>query len=191
MNDLKLGQLINEARQRDAVHVAVAPVFAAESLLPGQPVGFVAAGDVEHVCSRGEPVGIVDPFLKAPVRKGERFWLFLFPGSITGLRHDWRHPAFAATEEPKPKPAENPAADSKVQSEAWLRVYAQKANCYDDAETAFARLIDGLKHNELSFYGSDLHSLYELDDADDLKFHAERYLGIEVNWDRFSFSCSC
>jgi hypothetical protein len=86
--DLGLGKLIIGEAHRDAVHVAVAPVVAQENLSPG-----------DHVDANGgwagERVGIVDPFLREPVRKGDRFWLFLYPGTVTGLRHMWTHPAFA------------------------------------------------------------------------------------------------
>lgn len=93
----KLGRLIDDGdRRRDAIHIAVAPVMAAELLAPGQPVGFVEPGNMELVGPCAERIGIVDPFLTASVAPGQRFWLFLYPGSITGLRHVWTHPAFSA-----------------------------------------------------------------------------------------------
>lgn len=95
MENLKLGQIINEEQQRDAIHIAVAPMTAAEKLFPGQHVSVIG---VEAWASAGTPIGVVDPYLKADVKKGQRFWLFLYPGSITSLRHEWTHPALADTE---------------------------------------------------------------------------------------------
>lgn len=89
----KLGQLCDDSDRRDAVHIALAPVIAACNLEPGQFVGLVngqATWNVETF------IGVVDPFLKDEVKKGERFWLMLLPGTITGLRHVWSHPAFKA-----------------------------------------------------------------------------------------------
>jgi hypothetical protein len=94
------GTLIEDGeRRRDAIHIAIAPVTAAERLLPGQHVGFVS-GDTEHVGVVNAPsrcLGIVDPFLRQAVEKGQRFWLFLYPNTVTSLRHYWTHPAFTAS----------------------------------------------------------------------------------------------
>jgi hypothetical protein len=92
--DLGLGQLITEPRGRDAIHVAVAPVKAAEDLPPGAHVG-LCRGTTDEVYETDEgAVGVIDPFLHQLVRKGERCWLFLYPNTVTGLRHVWSHPAF-------------------------------------------------------------------------------------------------
>lgn len=92
----QLGKLIEDGdRRRDAIHIAVAPVTAAEKLRPGQPVGLVG-DDREMVGTCNNTLGIVDPFLVADVDEGQRFWLFLYPNTITGLRHVWTHPEFQA-----------------------------------------------------------------------------------------------
>jgi hypothetical protein len=93
----RLGQFIDDGdRRRDAIHIAVAPVTAALRLTPGQHVGFVREGNLELVGPCDRNLGVVDPFLTEPVEPGRRFWLFLCPGTVTGLRHVWTHPAFAA-----------------------------------------------------------------------------------------------
>lgn len=83
-----LGKLIPEGAdaQRDAVHIAVVPMVAPRALKAGEPFA---------LNSTSTAVGIVDPFLPATVPAGARFWLYLYPGSITSLRHEWTHPAFA------------------------------------------------------------------------------------------------
>lgn len=177
---VKIGKLITGDEKRDAIHVAIAPVIAGYRLEPGTDVGFVAPDTVSAEAET--KIGIIDPFLRFGVNKGEKCWLFLYPNTITSLRHDWTHPAFGM---------EFPAPGSKEESERWLMNYAVRANCYDTPAEAFRRLIECLKSGELYFYGSDLHGLYELDDADELKRHAENYLGITINWGHFSFSCSC
>ena len=93
----QLGQLIEDGdRRRDAIHIAVAPVTAAERLAPGQHVGLAEEGNLELVGPCDNAIGIVDPFLAEEVEAGQRFWPFLYPGTVTSLRHIWTHPTFTA-----------------------------------------------------------------------------------------------
>lgn len=94
----RLGKLLDEhERRRDAIHIAIAPVTAAERLSPGQHVGLVRDG-IEFVGTVAEEdqLGIVDPFLTEPIEEGQRFWMFLYQESITSLRHYWAHPQFSS-----------------------------------------------------------------------------------------------
>lgn len=91
----QLGQFIDDGeRRRDAIHVAVAPVTAAVRLAPGQHVGLIEAGNTELVGPCDANIGVVDPFLMGDVEPGRRFWMLLYPGTVTGLRHVWTHPTF-------------------------------------------------------------------------------------------------
>lgn len=104
-----LGTIITEHERRDAIHLAVEPVTAGEELKPGQRVGMIGEG---VAASSMNPVGIVDPFLAESVLAGERFWLILFPGSVTSLRHVWTHPAFDDPKPPRPAVEWDESSDS-------------------------------------------------------------------------------
>lgn len=96
MSDTKLGILIKGEQHRDAIHIAVAPVTSDEVLIPGLDVALVE-GRSDKVGTTGAFIGIVDPFLKKePILPGQKFWLVLYPQTITSLRHEWTHPAFAS-----------------------------------------------------------------------------------------------
>lgn len=179
MTNVNLGETPKDQGYRDAVHVAVIAVKAAKTLKPGLRVSI----DKDGIASDGgEEVGIVDPFLRKPVLKHELFWLYLFPGTVSGMQHHWVHPSFLEKKDASP---------SKTKSEEWLRSYAIRMNLYDEPEEAFSRLIRGLLAGKLHARGSDLHGRHELYDAYELQGHAEAYLGIRINWDEFEFSCSC
>jgi len=118
MNNDDLGKLIEGEGHRDAIHVAIAPVTAGEKLYPGQHID--VGGEGKRAYKSGEPIGIVDPFLKEPVYDGEQFYILLYPNTITSLRHHWVHPSFGAESE------------SKVESESnaghvqWLKDFSEE-----------------------------------------------------------------
>lgn len=93
----QLGKRIEDGdRRRDAVHIAVAAVTAATRLSPGQHIGLVRADSMELVGPSEHNIGIVDPYLIGDIEEGQRFWMFLYPDTISDLRHIWSHPAFSA-----------------------------------------------------------------------------------------------
>ena len=93
MSDIQFGKIIYGYQQRDAVHVAVTPVEAGEAIDPGKWCYLKDGKAYPHTYWRdGERVGFADPCLSERVKQGETFWLWLKPGSITSLRHNWTHP---------------------------------------------------------------------------------------------------
>lgn len=114
-----LGSIITPNEKRDAIHLAVENVVAAHDLRAGENVGFIGS----EVGKCADPVGIVDPFLKRPVQKGERFWLVVYPRQITSLRHVWTHPAFPESEV-ETVAAVPVEADSAAVSRQWIEKYA-------------------------------------------------------------------
>lgn len=145
-----IGKKLKGGERRDAVHFAVAPVSAGAFLRAGERVKFVP-GSTDIVVSwdyADEPaIGIIDPFLAdCYVTEGDRVWLFLFPNSITGLRHEWTHPAFPA-QQPQPMVQEG---SSVAYSERWLRGFADKYH------GNYSEMIAGVQAGKGAFFGDDL-----------------------------------
>lgn len=114
-----LGSVLEGEASRDAIHIAIAPVVASHSMGAGDHIGLNDKGEADDEAA---PIGVVDPYLKGKVRKGQRFWLFLYPNTVTGLRHEWHHPSFNGPQEPKP---ERISHDTHlVKSKAWIAEHA-------------------------------------------------------------------
>jgi hypothetical protein len=92
VGDIGIGSLCAPDAKRDAIHFACAPVEAGHMLDPGDRV--VVKDGLAVQTHDQNWIGIVDPFLGETVKRGQRFWLILNPGSITAMRHAWEHPAF-------------------------------------------------------------------------------------------------
>lgn len=126
----------------------------------------------------------MDPYLRRDVAFGEQCWLFLYPGSITSLRHEWTHPAF-------------PAAEMVPQgnaSERWLRDLAEGVGI------TYARLLDGaedwVSSRERGEYGDYIigGSAMESESVpDEFWTHYENVTGKQVDEEHRGsfFSCSC
>ena len=173
-HEIKLGQLIdNPAQQRDAIHIAVAPVVAAQKLKPGQEVGFLGY-DTIHVGESDNPIGVVDPFLKRDVLPTQRFFVFLFPNTVTSMRHEWTHPAFVPTE-----------------SERWLREFAIDLELtYDELMQATK---DYLENGKIYCLGIDTPDRVWYDRTE-FWYHYEKVTNSELHEDRkedMFFRCAC
>lgn len=179
----KFGELIEgDMPPRDAIHVAAAPVTASETLSPGEHITFIQA-DCELVGrSKVAAIGIVDPFLQAPVKKGQRFWMFLYPNTVTTLTHQWEHPAFE-------KRMELMGRIKHGDSEDWLRRYAN-----EQLDTGYNALISGtrsyLKYDEYMVEGGKFEGI-DLDP--EFWYHYQRVTGEVVPTDKQHsfFGCSC
>lgn len=140
---LGLGAPITTHQNKDAIHIAVAPIMAAHTLIAGRHVGIDKLGRAtEH---EGEPIGIVDPFLKVTIEPGQRFWLFLYPGTITSMHHQWSHPSF--------QDGEQITRAVNSASEKWLREFAASVDAnYDEMMEVAATHCEGAE----SSYGEYL-----------------------------------
>ena len=181
-----LGTIIDEKAGRDAIHLAVEPAIAAQKLYPGQDVGFVEGG----VGPCANPLGIVDPFLKAPVQQGERFWLVVYPRQITSLRHVWTHPAFPEAAAPR-------STEDKAKSEMWLRNFCSTSDGPDyDTLIAVATLGESGESDYYKCYieGDYLHVGGQYAHGDippELWDHVEIVTGQKMGKRPSFFSCSC
>lgn len=176
-----LGKLVPESvTERDAIHFAVIPVQAACRLSPGQNIGKLADGRFGPNAPNN--IGIVDPFLQGRVSEDERFYLFLYPNTITGLRHVWTHPAFPA-ESFSPKAAET---CSREVSEAWLRTY-----CETNREFSYETLL----YSANQWRGDEYLTIHGSDASGEIPpqvfKHLEVVLGRQFPHPPAYYSCSC
>lgn len=184
-HEVKLGSLISGAEERDAIHIAVCPVVAAELLLPGERIGF-AEGSQTEVVRDPSGFGIVDPFLSVRLGKGDVFWAMLMPNTITSLRHEWTHPLFGE------KPI---VVTDKAASEKWLREFSETTGLsYEDVLGAAEDYI--VSGDVLVQYDQDdaRDAFYSLPSASEFWRHYSIVTGKEVpesDQDGCPFSCSC
>lgn len=179
----------NETR-RDAIHVAIMPVVCGDDRLsPGEPVKLIpnAIGHVGR-SDFNNCVGVVDPFLHTPVFMGEKFWMFLIPGTITSLRHEWTHPLIDTI--PASVPAE-PFSAEREASKRWIISFSDRWNLSCHELIYNAEIGNGYVVAE----GRDLHSAAELGEDHDLFWHhLEILVGKKFDLDhrgKFTWSCSC
>lgn len=194
MADPQFGRLVpaDFPDERDAIHIACAAVYATEDLNPGDHVGFVDKRQDHMGRSELAPVGVVDCFLPRPVKKGERFWVFLYPGTIQSLRHSWSHPSFDMRQQLIRAMEETPA---KKRMKEFARELSSATNYDGSGDTVtFEELIDRatqyVNGGEYWCEGGRFEGqgIYEefWDDFEELT-------GLKVpEGDRYSFfSCSC
>lgn len=177
-----LGTIIDEKAGRDAIHLAVEPAVAGMTLRPGEDIGFLDDGTAGIV---DKPLGIVDPFLKAAVKKGQRFWFIVYPRQITSLRHVWVHPDFS----PVAGQADTP---NKATSEKWLRDFVDQSDCpkYEEViALAMKHARDGGEYDNeyILVHGSDAHGQIPSEFWD----HLEVVTGVKAKYRANYFSCSC
>lgn len=187
----KIGKTFTQG-DRDAVHMAVLPVVASSNLKAGQDIGYVNGKTILE-----NPIGIVDPFLKEGVKKGEMFFMFMYPNSITSLRHSWTHPQVNDVIET--------IAPSKEESEKWLRDFISRSDCPDYDTLIAAASGEAIEecpgyedygggsyensNGSLFFSGRDAHG----EIPEEFWKHIEVVTGKKIPFEKkaSSFSCSC
>lgn len=182
--DTVVGKTLTDMVPRDAIHIAVAPVIAGCRLHAGQHVSFDYNSTDTVTINSATPIGIVDPFLTEVVEPGTIFWLFLYPNTITSLKHLWTHPAF--NHEDADKVYVRP--EKKITSEQWLKNYAEGLNVgYRDLMNSATEWIE---YGEYMCRGGLLEGVCT---GDEFWEHFENVTGTKVveNKKENFFTCSC
>lgn len=180
-----LGKLIDEKERRDAIHIAMAPVVAGCKLLPGDDIGFIESNQLTVGRRCDKCIGIADPFLKSPIKEGDRFWMLLYPNTISSLRHEWEHPAFLKEEPALPSSG---GGERKATSISWIKDYADRLGI------SYTKLMGGAagyaESGEYLCCGDILEGEYT---DDNFWAHYEIATGEIVDVDKRNnfFSCSC
>lgn len=187
MKQPKVGKLIAGDAQRDAIHVAIAPVVAGQTLRAAMHVYLKNGVALTHgygLSRQDDTVGIVDPFIgKEDLESGDKFYLFLYPDTVNSIRHDWVHPAI-----PSPK---------FVESKQWLEDFAKELDeenepYGDEAEglSSYDALMKDVKHfienGHIATYRSSWTDLPR-----DFWTHYQNVTGEEVEYKAERLPCRC
>lgn len=183
-----LGTIIGPNEKRDAIHLAVEPVEAGESLWHGASV-VIRFGRAYRCRDAEERMGIVDPFLKGEVQAGQRFWFVMNPRQVRSLRHVWSHPDF-----PDEGAAPTPLTSAE-ESEKWLRDFCASHDAPDYDSVVKAATGQSLG-DECSAEMEDDYWLFTgIDGHCDIPAvfwdHLERVTGRKFPHRPAHFSCSC
>lgn len=179
-NAPKLGQVISNEAFRDAIHIAVASVkVGAPKLYPGDHVGLLSDGSVST--SAKPHIGIIDPYLTNPIYADEQVWLLMYPNTITGLRHEWTHPAFESLAKPDVEPL-----GEKEHAEAVLRQVASRCGVSYERFIAAIEADDYINMGDNEEYNNVLSEY----DTEELCKYASLITGTKVD-SVYVFSCSC
>ncbi len=149
-----LGHKPVELGQKDAVHVAIVSVRAAQYIQPGQRCKLNEFGEAIP----GNGPGIADPFVKE-INRGEYFWLILNSTEVENVSHTWEHPSITFE---KPK--------REAQYNKYLEGYAEDLGVtykelmsacnnmvYNDKRTAYP---GSLNEEELESIQDDIYDIW-------------------------------
>lgn len=190
---------------RDAIHIAILPaVVGDDRCYPGHPVKLAYGTTDQVLCAEyneKEAIGIIDPFLmrlrytdmswdERNVKRGDLVWVFLFPGTVQGMRHHWYHPAI------------DEVRLTDNEHELWIRQFCDRWNFdYDELIRESTAPLSGDNKEEwdrehwVTARGIDLHSAKELGEDHSLFWqHLEALVGREFGEEHrqaFGWSCSC
>jgi len=182
-----IGMILGEKAHRDAIHLAVEPVTSLMALYPGQHVGWENM-DLRLVTAGAKDgfIGIVDPFLVGRIEPGQKFWLVVYPRTITSLRHVWEHPNFL--------PSEFQAAPEKVEptpkelSQAWINAFADRIKQHPDA---LMRAAERWVHSGDYTYDNNENYKDAWGEFEEFWNHYEVVTGTIVKEKDSFFTCSC
>jgi hypothetical protein len=182
-----IGKLHREELPRDAIHIAVVSVISDFNMNPGETAS-IDPDTGKVVPDHRKPCGIVDPFLKEHVYPGSRFWLFMNPGTITSLRHEWEHPALPILKKDV-STAINVTKSQYDKASEWLRHETESMG------VDYKSFVDSLRFAVEDPEGDSIWSGHEdYDPSGEFWNNVEIILGKKLNrnqTEKVSFHCSC
>ena len=153
-----IGKKLSELLPRDAVHIATYAAVAGETLIASEHITITdfTARTARVAMNLNDAIGIVDPFITEAIKEGEMFWVFIYPRTITSLKHEWSHPSIDKSESHARETAvlqvrERLLGDSK----AWLEEYLETNVGISLSTFLYALSYDDLRDEYIVISGED------------------------------------